>query len=181
MSSDYPVPKNGPRILIFTGDGKGKTTAALGMALRAAGHGQRVLIIQFIKADSSVGEIAALQKMPGIEIIQTGRGFLPPSTNPAFAGHCEMAERGLSLAAEAIGSGEYDMVVLDEICVAVAKGLLNEEDVVRAISTEKPITLVLTGRSAGERLIALADTVSEVCCIKHGLKDGWKKQKGVEY
>lgn len=181
MNADFSTPKTLSRVLLFTGEGKGKTTAALGMALRAVGHGQRVLILQFIKADSSVGEIAALREMNGIEIIQTGRGFLPPSTNPAFAEHREAAERGLSLAEEAIGSGEYDLVVLDEICVAVAKGLLHEEDVVRAISINRPVTLVLTGRNAGERLISMADTVSEMRCIKHGLKNGWKKQTGVEY
>jgi cob(I)alamin adenosyltransferase len=170
------------RILIFTGDGKGKTTAALGMALRAVGHSMKVSIIQFIKADSSTGEIAALRAIPGVRIVQTGCGFVPPESNPSFADHHEAAQSGLKLATREIESGEYSLVVLDEICVAVAKGLVGESDVVDVVRKAGPdTTLVLTGRGATPALIALADTVTEMKVIKHGMRSGWPAQEGVEF
>ena len=95
-----------PRILIFTGEGKGKTTAALGMALRAAGHGMRVCIIQFIKNDTTVGELAAAQGIGTIDMIQTGCGFLPPADSPKLPPHRAAAEEGLHKAAEALASGQ---------------------------------------------------------------------------
>jgi cob(I)alamin adenosyltransferase len=168
------------RILIFTGDGKGKTTAALGMALRAAGHAMRTCVIQFIKSAES-GEHRAARELPGVEIVRTGIGFVPPANDPAFARHKEAAEEGLRKAAEAIPSGRFDVVVLDEVCVAVAKGLLEEsrviETVQRAAATQ---VIVLTGRGATEGLMDLADTVTEMRCVKHGRSTGWREQKGVE-
>lgn len=170
------------RVLIFTGDGKGKTTAALGMALRAAGHGMKVKIIQFIKSDSSTGEIAALQSLQGVEIIQTGRGFTSSVSSLPITEHRQAAEAGLKLAVDAIESGEYPLVILDEICIAVAKRLLNECDVIEAIRKANPDTIiVLTGRDASARLIGLADTVTEMQCIKHGMQLGWHDQEGVEF
>ncbi|MDI6795043.1 MAG: cob(I)yrinic acid a,c-diamide adenosyltransferase, partial [bacterium] len=110
--------KNSGRILIFTGEGKGKTTAALGMAFRACGHGMQALVIQFIKNEAGTGEIAAGKHLPGLEIIQTGQGFVPPETDPQFSRHQKAAQEGLCLAAEAIKSRKYDLIVLDEICTA---------------------------------------------------------------
>ena len=86
------------RILIFTGEGKGKTTAALGMAVRALGHGQRILILQFIKSDASVGELSALKYLPGVEVIQMGRGFVASAAGPAFPEHCQAARQALKIA-----------------------------------------------------------------------------------
>lgn len=169
------------RVLLFTGDGKGKTTAALGMALRASGYGMRIMLIQFVKSDPDIGEAKAFACMPGATIIQTGRGFVPPSSHPKFAEHCSAAEKGLKLAEEALHSGSYDMVCLDEIVYAVARGLLSEEAVIRAIREACPdIIVVLTGRNAAPGLIELADTVTEMKKIKHGLDTGWTAQKGVE-
>ena len=174
--------KKSGRVLVFTGDGKGKTTAALGMALRASGHGMRVFVLQFIKADSSTGEIAAIKRLPGMEIVQAGRGFVPPRTSPKFAEHLKAAQKALRMAAEALGSGEYDLVVLDEICVAVARGILDEKSVVKVISKRAGRTnVVMTGRSATDGLISLADTVTEMRCIKHAFDKGRKAQKGVEF
>ena len=174
--------KDPARILLFTGDGKGKTTAALGMVLRASGHGQKVLVLQFIKSDSSSGEVAACKKLSGIKLIQTGRGFVPAPDSPDFAEHRRAAERGLKLAVEALKSREYNLVILDEICTTVARGLLAEERVMEAIRQAHPDTcVVLTGRNATPGLASLADTLTEMRCIKHAFISGRKAQKGVEY
>lgn len=171
-----------PRILLFTGEGKGKTTAALGMALRAAGHKLPTLIIQFIKHDSSTGELAALHSLAGVEIRQVGQGFVPKPSSPKFAEHQQSARQALATAEEALSSGQYRLVILDEICVAVAKKLLSEEAVLAAVQGAPSNTIVvLTGREASPGLISLADTVTEMRCVKHGLSQGWKAQPGVEF
>ena len=123
-----------PRILIFTGDGKGKTTAALGMAFRASGHGLRSCIIQFIKSDVSVGEIAAAHASMLVEIHSTGLGFVPGGESPRFAEHRAAAQAGLQKAAEIIAGGQFALVILDEICIAVARGLIEERQVVELVS-----------------------------------------------
>jgi len=170
-----------PRILIFTGDGKGKTTAALGMAFRASGHGMRTCVVQFIKSDTSVGEIAAADASENIEIHPTGLGFLPPGDSPQLASHRTAAQAGLQQAAAALTSGRFAMVILDELCLAVARGLIDERQVSELISLATPDTcLVLTGRDAPAGLLALADTVTEMRCIKHGLDQGITAQNGVE-
>ena len=170
------------RILIFTGDGKGKTTAALGTALRAHGHGIPVAVIQFVKSDTETGEFAALNGMAGVEIVVTGLGFVPRPTDPRFKDHCRAAEEGLRIAGEAAFWGRYGLVVLDEVCTAVALNLLAEDAVLALLRKVAPdCTVVLTGRGATEGLIQAADTVSEVRCIKHGFDSGRKAQKGVEF
>jgi cob(I)alamin adenosyltransferase len=172
---------NKARILIFTGNGKGKTTAAMGMAMRASGHGLRVLVIQFVK-ESDTGEISTANAMANIKIVQTGLGFLPDAKSNEYCKHKQAAEKGLTLAAESIESGNYDLLILDEICIAVDKGLLEEKDVAEVISKAKPkMSLVLTGRGASQGLIDLADTVSNIECIKHGFDVGIAAQKGVEF
>ena len=170
------------RILIFTGDGKGKTTAALGMAIRAHGHAIPVAIIQFVKSDVKTGEFAVLSKLPGVEIFVTGRGFVPAESDPRFAEHRVAAQEGLRIASEAACSGRYGLVILDEGCYAVARNLIPEEHVLRLLKERAPgVTVVLTGRGATEGLIAAADTVSDILCIKHGFDSGRKATKGVEY
>jgi cob(I)alamin adenosyltransferase len=170
------------RILIFIGDGKGKTTAALGMVLRAHGHGIPAAMIQFIKSDRETGEFAALQKMAGVEIAVTGLGFVPHPTDPRFAEHCRAAEEGIRISSEAVLSGRYGLIVLDEVCTAVSLKLLAEGDVLAAVRKAAPdCTIVLTGRGATEGLIRAADTVSEIRCVKHGFDRGRKSQNGVEF
>jgi cob(I)alamin adenosyltransferase len=169
------------RILIFTGDGKGKTTAALGMLLRAHGHGIPVAVIQFVKSDRETGEFAALKRMAGVEIVMTGLGFVPRPADPRFTDHRRAAEEGLRIAAEAAFSGRYGLVVFDEVCTAVALKLLAEEAVLTALREAPDCTVVLTGRGATEGLIDAADTVSEIRCVKHGFDHGLKAQKGVEF
>lgn len=174
--------KEAGRILIFTGDGKGKTTAALGMALRAHGHGIPVAFIQFVKSDKETGEYAALKEMAGVEIVVTGLGFVPRPADPRFVDHRLAAEDGLRIAGEAVFSGRYGLVVLDELCTAVALNLLTEEAVLAFLDAAPPVcTVALTGRGATDGLIKAADTVSEIRCIKHGFNSGRKAQRGVEF
>jgi len=170
------------RILIFTGEGKGKTTAALGLALRAAGHRMRVLVLQFVKSGQKTGEFVAARQIPGFEIEQRGCGFVPDAQSPEFAIHRRAAEAVLREAAVALRAGTYDVVVLDELCYAVAKNLLSEQSALEVVGLAGAGTvLVLTGRGATPGLIAAADTVTEMCLRKHGLKAGIKAQRGVEY
>lgn len=170
------------RVLIFTGDGKGKTTAALGMALRAAGHGLNVCIIQFVKNDSTTGEISALAHLPKIRIEQMGLGFVGPDDDGQFAAHKAAAQKALDFASDQIVSGRYELVILDEVCFALQRGLLSERQVLEIIQTASPqMRLVLTGRGASEKLIAAADTVTQMQCVKHGMESGISAQKGVEF
>ena len=172
-----------PRILIFTGNGKGKTTAAMGMVLRASSHGMRIKVVQFLKSDTGSGEIAALQNLPGVEFVRRGIGFVPKRRDdPQFAEHRRIAGEGWELAREAILSGNYDLVVMDEICGAIAAGLLEETDVTELLKQAPAgLRLALTGRHATADLIEMADTVTEMCCVKHGLRQGRTAQKGVEF
>jgi cob(I)alamin adenosyltransferase len=169
------------RILLFTGEGKGKTTAALGMALRACGHGMRVAVVQFVKSQENTGELLASVGPGSLEIVQTGLGWVPDRENPEFPRHRQAARNGLLRAAEYIGSGLCDVIVLDEICYAVSAGLVADETVREVVEKAPPeMVVALTGRGATADLIELADTVTEMRCVKHGLKQGRRAQKGVE-
>ena len=169
-----------PRILLFTGAGKGKTTAALGLVLRTAGHGMRACVIQFIKS-APTGEIQSLALLKNVRIFQMGLGFLPEPESSEYAQHRAAAEGGLDKAREAIISGSFNLVVLDEICLAVHRGLLAEECVVEAIGLARPsMILALTGRHASTKLIEIADTITDMRCVKHGMQAGYPAQKGVE-
>ena len=170
-----------PRILVFTGDGKGKTTAAVGMAVRAVGNGMKVKIIQFVK-EVPTGEMEVLKNTLGVEFVQAGLGFLPEESSKEFEKHITAAQEGLSIAKKAIESGKYDIVVLDEICFAISRNLLEEKAVIECVKNAKAEScIVLTGRNASNGLIELADTVSEIKCIKHGYNCGIKAQRGVEF
>ncbi len=170
------------RILVFTGDGKGQTTAALGLALRAAGHGMRVLVLQFVKGGQQTGELVAARQIPGFEIEQRVCGFVPAESSEQFAAHRRAAGDLLREADGVLLSGNHDVVVLDELCLAVAKNLVPERAALEVVSHARPGTvLVLTGRGATPGLIAAADTVTEMCIRKHGMKAGIKAQRGVEF
>ncbi len=171
-----------PRVLIFTGEGKGKTTAAMGLALRASGHGMPAFILQFVKSDQSTGERAGAANLPHTQFVQVGMGFLPPREDERFAAHKAAAVAGLRRAEQAIASGVYPVVILDEVCYAVARGLLDESAVLDACRKAAPgSVIVLTGRGATPGLIDLADTVTEMRCLKHGMDAGIAAQKGVEF
>jgi len=172
-------------IIINTGTGKGKTTAALGMALRAAGHGQKVLILQFIKGAWKTGESKIMKRLgPEIEMIQLGKGFIKIEDGKLKITQKDRddAAGSFQFAREKILNGSYDMVILDEINNLLAYGLIETGEIIRLIE-EKPkaLSIVLTGRGAPEELINIADTVSEVREIKHAYSMGIKAKKGIEY
>jgi cob(I)alamin adenosyltransferase len=170
-------------VLVFTGNGKGKTTAALGTALRATGYGHRVAIVQFIKGTWHYGEMDALEKIELIELHRSGAGFykIMGDDLPEEA-HREAARRGVELAGEKLRSGRYQLVILDEINNAVHTGLLDEEDVVSLIEAKPPqVDLILTGRDARQRIVELADLVTEMKEVKHPFQQGILARKGVDY
>jgi cob(I)alamin adenosyltransferase len=170
-------------IIVYTGDGKGKTTAALGMALRAAGHGMKVLILQFVKSFKSYGELKFVKNYDcGIEIKTMGKGYVKIKGDVhSFEEHVAAARETLEYAREQIQSGKFDIVVLDEINIALDKKLINMKEVADLIRQKPPyLHLVLTGRNAPRKLIQLADLVSEVKEIKHPFKGGIAAQKGIE-
>ena len=169
-------------ISVLTGNGKGKTSAAFGMALRAAGQGMRVLILQFMKKRKDTGEIKAMDKMElPITIRQFGRRvFFKTRTCEPMDIH--MAHKGLEAFLEAMESGSYDLIILDEINMAVDFELLKLEEVMEAIA-KKPdqLHLILTGRNAKEAILEIADCVTEMKEIKHHYNKGIEAQRGVEF
>lgn len=173
------LPKN--RIVLITGDGKGKTTAAWGMVVRASGHRQRVCVIQFVKGRKDTGEARGLAQLAGVEAHVCGEGFVFPGDGPPAEPHRRAAADGLRLAAARLRDPSYGMVVLDEVCGAVAVGLLSAGEVLEALrAAASGKVIVLTGRDACRELIEVADTVSRVECVKHGMDAGWPAQRGVE-
>jgi cob(I)alamin adenosyltransferase len=152
------------------------------MALRAVGHGLPVAIVQFIKSDRSVGELQSLARLPGVTVLQAGRGFLPKPGDAAVVSHQTAAREGLAEATRIVEAGEARLVVLDEVCVAVARGLLDEAAVLAVVRRARPGTcIVLTGRGATASLLDAADTATEMREVKHGLKCGIGAQAGVEW
>ncbi|MCF6266228.1 MAG: cob(I)yrinic acid a,c-diamide adenosyltransferase [Desulfuromusa sp.] len=169
-------------ILIFTGDGKGKSTAAFGMALRAAGHGQRILILQFMKSDSTTGELVGFRDKLGVDIRQCGLGFVPKPDHPRYPVHREAAQNAFVLANQAMQGGKYDLLILDEICGAVSCGLIAEMQVLDAVkSARDDLNIVLTGRNATTAIIEMADTVTEMVPHKHALESGIPARAGIEF
>jgi cob(I)alamin adenosyltransferase len=170
-------------VIVHTGNGKGKTTAALGLGLRAYGQGLKVFVVQFIKGGSRYGELAAINKLaPDFVIQPMGEGFIKGSTEDKMAEHRAAAEEALKTAQEAIVSGKWDMIILDEINYAVKFGLIAAEDVLALLQDKPPsLHLVLTGRDAHEKFIAAADLVTEMKEVKHPYQKGIKAQKGIEF
>lgn len=168
-------------VMVNTGDGKGKTTAAFGQALRAIGHGYRVCVIQFMKG-RAYGEYQAAQKyLPNICVHLVGLDSFVMRDNPAPV-DIEMAKKGLLLAKDAIASGDYDVVILDEINVAVDFKLIALQDVIDLIKSKpEDMDLILTGRYAHPEILSLADTVTEMKEIKHHYAAGIKDRAGIEY
>jgi cob(I)alamin adenosyltransferase len=175
--------KNGRGLVqVFTGDGKGKTTAALGTILRAAGHGLNIFIIFFIKGHYAYGEYSTLDKLPNVRLASFGlRQFIYKNReiNPEEK---KQAEAALAVAREAVNSGRYDLVVLDEINVALDFHLIEMDDVINLIKNRPPhVELILTGRHADGRLIEMADLVTEMVKVKHPFDKGIKARQGIEY
>ncbi len=167
-------------VQLYTGNGKGKTTASIGAALRAVGHGKRVVIIQFMKG-RMYGELYAAEKIDGLSIEQYGRDEFvnPEKPDPV---DIELAKRGWARVEELVEKGEADLLILDEINVAVAFGLLTVECVLDLIDRRpEGMELILTGRYAPGELIDRADTVTEMKEIKHHYQKGIESRKGIEY
>ena len=167
-------------IHIYTGPGKGKTTSALGLGLRAAGAGFKVYMIQFMKG-RHYSELDSVEHLPNFTIVQYGRDEFVSKENPEQI-DIDFAREGFAHAQEIVKNGKYDMVILDEINVAIDYNLISVEDVLKLIE-EKPekVELVLTGRYAHPELSKIADLVTEMLEIKHPYQKGVLARKGVDY
>ncbi len=164
---------------IYTGDGKGKTTAAIGLIVRALGHNKKAAIIQFMKDDKNYGEFKYLHDK--ILFLQMGRNEFVDYDNPEDI-DIELAKKALIKAKEIIQSAEYDLVILDEINVAIMFSLIDERSVIDIMKSKpKSLELILTGRGATEKMMEIADLVTEMKEIKHYFSKGVLGRKGVEY
>ena len=171
-------------VVVFTGKGKGKTTAALGIVLRAVGHGHKVGMIHFIKGEWFYGELASSKRLePEFEMIVAGKGFVGIiDDDHPIEDHRSAAQKAVSLAKEKISSGNYDIVILDEINYALNMNLIILKDVIDIINSRpKKTTLVLTGNYAVREVLELADLVTEMKEIKHPYCRGIKAKKGIDY
>lgn len=171
-------------VIVYTGGGKGKTTAALGLALRAVGHGRRIRMIQFIKGSWHYGEMTSSSRLePEFQMMAVGKGFvgiLDDTSTPEQ--HRRVAAEAMSLARRAVASGEYDIVILDEINYAVKLGLVEEADVLRVLeSRREEVDVVLTGNHARPAVLDAADLVTEMREVKHPFRKGVRAKEGIDY
>jgi cob(I)alamin adenosyltransferase len=174
-------------VLINTGPGKGKTTAALGTAFRAAGNGMRVLVLQFLKGSWHYGELDSAEAISGVNgftyvMRQMGRGFVKVGGAETDPEDVRMVEAAWDEAAAAINSGEWDLIVLDEINYAIGYKMLAPERVAEVLrSKPEMLHVILTGRNAHPVLVELADTVTEMKEVKHAYQKGIIAQRGIEF
>ena len=171
-------------VIVYTGNGKGKTAAALGLALRAIGYEHKVCMLQFIKGSWHYGEMDSSKKLePNFELIAIGKGFVGIlDDNSPREEHEKYAAEALRICREKINSGNYNVVILDEVNYAINLGLINVQEIIKLIK-EKPsnLDLVLTGRDVKEEIVELADLVTEMKEIKHPFKSGIKAKKGIDF
>lgn len=171
-------------VVVITGYGKGKTSSAVGMLVRACGHGMRVCMIQFMKGDLYTGEWDGIRRLAcEVELIPTGMGFCGIEGNPyPHSVHREAAQRAIGLAEQKINSGRFDLVILDEINNALKLRLVDLDQVLNLIQGKPSLMhLILTGRDAHPDIIQLADTVSEVQEIKHAYRRNIEPQPGIDF
>jgi cob(I)alamin adenosyltransferase len=166
-------------VQVYTGEGKGKTTAALGLALRAVGQGMKVIVIQFIKGDPNCGEHLFAHKHQPFDIVCLNKGDCFTQT---LAELRPVTEKTLALAENTLQKGDYDVVILDEIFIALTKGLITTPQIL-ALIDKKPakVELVLTGRNAPREVIERADLVTEMVAVKHPFDRGIGARRGIEY
>lgn len=170
-------------VIVHTGSGKGKTTAAMGMALRAAGHGLKVLMIQFIKGSWKYGELESIKKLePFFKIKPMGKGFIRFDKDGPGPEDVRAVKEAWEYFKREMTSGSYHIIILDEINYAVGYQLLSIEEVLETIESKPDeLHLILTGRNAHPELIERADLVTEMREIKHPFQKGIKAQKGIEF
>lgn len=176
-------PKTG-LLVVYTGDGKGKTTAALGMCVRASGYGWKIAIVQFVKGDWKYGELEGIKRLgSNIELKVVGEGCVGIcGDKKPLAVHQKAARDGLEKATEKVASGEYRLVILDELNVALSLKLVDRQQVEKLLEARQPGQhLVITGRGAPEWLLDRADLVTEMKEIKHPFKAGLMAQKGIDF
>lgn len=168
-------------LAVYTGEGKGKTTAALGTVFRALGHGHKVVVIQFIKGGWPCGEHALADSFAGqLELHVTGKGFTWKSEN--LAEDTALAQQAWQLARQTIVAGQAQLVVLDELTYLIRYGMVEEEEILAVLANRPPaMHIVVTGRHASPQLIAAADLVTEMKAVKHPYKSGIAAQKGFDY
>lgn len=175
--------KNG-FVIVYTGKGKGKTTAALGMALRAIGYEHKICMIQFIKGSWHYGEMDSTAKLgPNFELIAVGKGFVGIIDDKSSKEeHQKIAQEAIKISKERINSNKYDLVILDEINYAVKLELIKVDDVIELIKNKpENLDLVLTGNYARPEIIEMADLVTEMKEIKHPFQLGIKAKKGIDF
>lgn len=173
------IPVMGGRVLINTGEGKGKTTAAMGTAVRALGQGLGVIVFQFMKGAISSGEVAVLERL-GATVRRLGAGF--SWTKDSWDEDRKLAQDGWREASQALADQRWGLVVLDEINYVIGYGLLDGEQVAKAIAARPPkMHVILTGRGVAPALAELADTVTEMRPLKHAFDSGVKATKGIEF
>jgi len=168
-------------VQVYTGDGKGKTSAAFGLALRAIGRGLKVYIVQFIKGGFDYGELHIVEKIPNLKLATFGRGRfvteIPPSEEDS-----KLAREAFELAKKVVKSGEYDVVVLDEVNVALNLKMISIDEAVDLIKNKpQHVELILTGRYAPVQIIDAADLVTEMREVKHPYAQGVPPRKGIEF
>lgn len=170
-------------IMVNTGPGKGKTTAAMGTALRAVGNGMRVLMLQFLKGSWHYGELDAAKAFGDKFLMkQMGRGFVKVGAEKPDSEDVRMVEQAWEESAKAIQSGDWDLVILDEINYAISYGMLDPAKVVETLRNKpEMVHVILTGRSAHPTIVELADTVTEMRQVKHAYEKGVMAQRGIEY
>lgn len=169
------------KVHVITGPGKGKTTAAFGMALRAAGHGHRVCVVQFLKTGMTTGEVIAVRRIREIQVHQFGTGKFIDPRNPSDEDR-RFANEGLAFARQQLEKRACDMLILDEVNTALSFGLIGKAELESLIrSRGEGVELVLTGRNADQSIMDLADYVSFIDNRKHPFKEGLKAREGIEW
>ena len=171
-------------IVIFTGKGKGKTSAALGIVLRSVGHGQRVAMVQFIKGEWYYGELTSSKRLePEFDMVVSGRGFVGIIDDDLpLEEHQAAAKLAVDIAKKKVSSGDYDLVILDEINYALKLNLIVIEDALELLKCKaRRTSVILTGNYAPTKLVELADMVTEMKEIKHPFRNGVKAMKGIDY
>lgn len=169
-------------VQVYTGNGKGKTTASLGLALRAIGHGYKVFMLQFMKGSKNYGELQTAEtKLPNLIIVQSGLEAFVSRENPSRE-DIEIARQGLTTAKKVVREGHYDLVILDEVNVALDYKLIPLEEVLEIIRSKPPqVELILTGRNAPKEILESADLVTEMTLVNHPFYKGVDAREGIEY